>query len=514
MTKKQTVKSRIVPKKIVKTRINTGSKKKSRKKTALITSRKFNKLHLAIVIFAFVVVGIAYTLLTHATASQPYGFYLRNSNTSGVAEIPNANGFVYGLPGDTPLACDWSGGGKATIGVYRNGTFYLRNSNTSGVAEIPNANGFVYGISGDKPICGDWNGDGKATIGVYRNGTFYLRNTNTAGAGDVSIPFGVAGDIPIACDFNGDHKTDIGIYRPSNQHFYLRDSATPGPANIPDQNGILFGIPGDKPICGDWNGDSKATIGLYRPSNSNFFLRNTNTAGNADIAISYGLPNDYPVVGDWDGNKTTTIGLWRSPPPPAAPSVASSASGPTAADTRCVNAVTLARYTCPIAEYNQQVAILNIAAKMSDPATKSLQDQYFYAAAHPRVAPAGSAPLPESHMCLSGPCTPAEFNAMNDFFRVSAAGGTLAINPGQSNASRSLTIDQLGNCEIYVWKVYPGMSDEPEVINHNKTEGECIDDAKGLEIYNDDYKKIDHADWIPVAAGGQTGTRKEVYRNL
>jgi lysyl endopeptidase len=41
-----------------------------------------------------------------------------------------------------------------TIGISRNGTFYLRNSNTIGVADLV----FSLGINGDLPIAGNWDG--------------------------------------------------------------------------------------------------------------------------------------------------------------------------------------------------------------------------------------------------------------------------------------------------------------------------------------------------------------------
>jgi hypothetical protein len=63
---------------------------------------------------------------------------------------------------------------------------------------------------------------------------------------------------------------------------------------------------------GDWNGDGKDTIGVFR--SGRWFLRNTNTTGVADQTFSYGLPDDVPVVGDWNGDGTTTVGVFRPRP--------------------------------------------------------------------------------------------------------------------------------------------------------------------------------------------------------
>ena len=42
------------------------------------------------------------------------------------------------------------------------------------------------------------------------------------------------------------------------------------------------------------------TIGLFRPTENLFFLRNSNSFGQPDSIISFGAPGDLPVVGDWD----------------------------------------------------------------------------------------------------------------------------------------------------------------------------------------------------------------------
>src|SRR5437764_11379781 len=97
---------------------------------------------------------------TGGDPSAPPAFYLRNSNTSGTADVS----FRYGGPGDVPLAGDWNGDGTSTIGVHRGNAFYLRNSNSSGVADLT----FTFGDPGDIPLVGDWNGDGVDTIGLYR----------------------------------------------------------------------------------------------------------------------------------------------------------------------------------------------------------------------------------------------------------------------------------------------------------------------------------------------------------
>lgn len=60
-----------------------------------------------------------------------------------------------------------------------------------------------------------------------------------------------------------------------------------------------FGAPGDLPIVGDWNGDGIDTVGVVRQGQ--WFLRNSNSSGFADLQFFYGTPTDLPITGDWDG---------------------------------------------------------------------------------------------------------------------------------------------------------------------------------------------------------------------
>lgn len=71
------------------------------------------------------------------------------------------------------------------------------------------------------------------------------------------------------------------------------------------------------PLTGDWDGDGIDTIGVYDPRSSVWFLRNSNSAGAADLCFRYGTSNDIPVVGDWDGDGTDTVGVVRRSAPGA-----------------------------------------------------------------------------------------------------------------------------------------------------------------------------------------------------
>ena len=82
-----------------------------------------------------------------------------------------------------------------------------------------------------------------------------------------------------------------GVFRPSNGALYLKNANTTGYADL-----ILnYGLPGDKPVTGDWNNDGIDTIGIYR--NGQFWLRNSNTVGYGEIGFALGISGDMPIAG-------------------------------------------------------------------------------------------------------------------------------------------------------------------------------------------------------------------------
>ena len=146
---------------------------------------------------------------------------------------------------------------------------------------------------------------GRDTAGVFRpsNGLLYLKNAHISGFADVAINYGLSGDYPVTGDWNGDGIDTIGIYR--NGSFYLRNSNTLGFADIV----FAFGQPGDQPVAGDWDGNGVDTIGIYR--NGLFLLRNSNSAGAEDISFYLGNPGDVGIAGDWNGDGADTTGVFR-----------------------------------------------------------------------------------------------------------------------------------------------------------------------------------------------------------
>ncbi|HYT93264.1 MAG TPA: Ig-like domain-containing protein, partial [Gemmataceae bacterium] len=124
---------------------------------------------------------------------------LRNSNSNGGPDIV----LSYGGPGATPVVGDWDGDGTTTIGVTEIDptanvlVWKLRNDNSPGGPNVPV---FAYGGPGSVPVAADWDGDGKTTVGVFDTASaqWQLRNSNAPGAPDIAaFAFGVGTWSPV-----------------------------------------------------------------------------------------------------------------------------------------------------------------------------------------------------------------------------------------------------------------------------------------------------------------------------
>ncbi|MHB8624967.1 MAG: outer membrane protein assembly factor BamB family protein [Aggregatilineales bacterium] len=247
-------------------------------------------------------------------------FYLRNSNTTGFADITisfNPAGRPY------PVVGDWTGAGLDTIGVFdqNNGLFSLRTTNTPGVPNVQ----FVLGYPSDMPLAGRWTiGATHFGAGVFRpsNGLIYLKNSLTTGFADFTMVLGIPGDNGLAGDWNGDEVDSPAVYRPSTSAFYLADQVCN--CALFGNYQFVYGIGGDAPVIGDWIGQGHDGIGLFRQSNGFTYLRNSPSTGFADNSFVYGIAGDVPIAGRWSGTGGPVPGapavlVPGTPPPSIAP---------------------------------------------------------------------------------------------------------------------------------------------------------------------------------------------------
>ena len=209
-------------------------------------------------------------------------------------------------------------------GIFRDGDwFFDRNKNSCWDGfNIDDHKGKFGGHYFDIPVMGDWNGDGEKEIGVYRLGSWYL-DYNGNGQWDgcqidlcISAFGGFPWDIPVVGDWNGDGKTNIGIYRNGAWYLDKNGNGKWDGCAIDTCMPIFGGLDIDKPLIGDWDGSGISKVGIYRQG---FWYLDKNGNGQWDgcdvdacIGPFGGFDLDKPVVGDWKGDGIGRIGIYRN----------------------------------------------------------------------------------------------------------------------------------------------------------------------------------------------------------
>ena len=105
---------------------------------------------------------------------------------------------------------------------------------------------------------------------------------------DAYIQFGLTDDIPVVADYDGDARADVAVWRPSNQHWYFT-YASDGWTNY---HGFSFGAEDDVPVPGDYDGDGKTDVAVWRPTNGVWYIRQST---NGLQVVQFGADGDKPV---------------------------------------------------------------------------------------------------------------------------------------------------------------------------------------------------------------------------
>jgi hypothetical protein len=240
-------------------------------------------------------------------------FHFRKTNTSGVQDSMAAYGVVDTVHPWLPVIGDWNGDGTETIGLYdpTAAVFYLRNSNTTGYADVI----IGFGTPGNNwtPIAGDWNGDGTDGVGLFDPVTsmFFLRNTRTTGISEAAFVFGTpkANATPVVGDWNGDKTDTVGLYT-ANEHFALRNANASGAADLDFKFSASSGSGANTvPVVGDWYASGTDTVGVYNTTANQLRYKQANNvdAAIASLYFGYASPKLTPVIGAWGDTSAASV---------------------------------------------------------------------------------------------------------------------------------------------------------------------------------------------------------------
>ncbi|HVE57106.1 MAG TPA: FG-GAP-like repeat-containing protein [Pyrinomonadaceae bacterium] len=104
-------------------------------------------------------------------------------------------------------------------------------------------------------------------------------------------------------DFDGDGKADIGIFRPSDGSWWYSRS-------LDNQFRVYaFGTSTDRLTPGDYTGDGRADIAVWRPSTGEWFIQRSED--NSYLSFPFGSSGDIPAPADFDGDGKADPAVFR-----------------------------------------------------------------------------------------------------------------------------------------------------------------------------------------------------------
>jgi uncharacterized delta-60 repeat protein len=236
-----------------------------------------------------VVAGIVETAIVRYNAN---GSIDTSFATSGVFTTEDSFRVSNGIalqPNGKLLAFGNSGGGFAILRLNPNGT------PDTGFG----TNGRVITLTGTGSITTD--GAVQSDSKILAFGTNVLPNANSRGIVIVRHLGDSAIQRPAQFDFDGDRRADVAVFRPSDRVWYLNRSTQGFSAT-------QFGLSTDKITPADFDGDGRTDIAVFRDGVW-YWLNSSN--GNFN-AVQFGISSDIPVPSDYTGDGRAELAVYRN----------------------------------------------------------------------------------------------------------------------------------------------------------------------------------------------------------
>jgi len=270
----------------------------------------------------------------HETEAAPN--YLTSAGASaGVSSVDSTG--THGLGTDIPLVGDVNGDGIDDVVIVRDVACkhdYIANHSAAPLAgqtvgqvvsgttsTTAQFGGSVAGGTSQGMFLADVTGNGCDDVVRINNWNWQavasapgigLQAKDTVGAKSATVAFGLAGDQPIMGDFDGDGFIDLGVYRQVGGGIYWNGS-TGGVLGAGGTGpvGQIGGEVGDKLLIGDLNGDGFDDAVMYRDNGLGglgFFglindgTGNLNYFNSGTTTLTFGFDTDIPMLADVNGD--------------------------------------------------------------------------------------------------------------------------------------------------------------------------------------------------------------------
>lgn len=269
--------------------------------------------------------GVATTTTLYDIDTTTDRLLIQSNPNAGTLTDVGPLGFDFQSVNGFDIASNNSGGVNATTNtayaVSANGfgapLLYTINL-TTGAASLA---GSIGGVTNLTPLRGisamtsaasaastllDTDGNRRADYIVSRAinniNNIYIRQPN--GTATTTV-FGFADDVFTPGDYDGDGRTDLAVWRRSNGTFYVLRSSDN------TVSGFAFGLNGDEPVARDYDGDGRTDYAVVRRSGGvmNWYVQNSAT--NTFSGVQFGVASDVVAPGDYDGDGRSDVAVYR-----------------------------------------------------------------------------------------------------------------------------------------------------------------------------------------------------------
>lgn len=148
-------------------------------------------------------------------------------------------------------------------------------------------------LASDILVPADYAGAGFEQMAIFRpsNGMWYIHDVRCDSlllCRPIQVQWGTTGDVPYAEDFDGDGRADLIIYRPSEGTWYLLSVLCASDASKCSPIKVHWGgNEGYLPYVGDFDGDGRADLLIYRSSTRDCWVLRTACKGGAYTCYAY-----------------------------------------------------------------------------------------------------------------------------------------------------------------------------------------------------------------------------------